>query len=206
MQGSRRMNIEDFSPLEAGLEPLLTLAMQRALDYRRSVGDSDAKPAQTFTEVCRGFSGPVPEVGQSASDVIEKLDRLARPGLRECVGPRFFGWVIGGSHPVGVAADWLTAAWGQNATFVHVSPTAAAVGAVAGNWLLDILDLPREASVGFVTGATGAHLGRAMWRSSSRRLRWPQCPRHNFLGAEIHWLWVRAGYPDRDRQRRPNDP
>jgi hypothetical protein len=72
------MNIEqeDFSPMEAGLEPLLTLAMQRALDYRRSVGDSDAKPAQTFAEVCRAFSGPVPEVGESGLEVIEKLAGL----------------------------------------------------------------------------------------------------------------------------------
>jgi glutamate/tyrosine decarboxylase-like PLP-dependent enzyme len=69
-------------------------------------------------------------------------------------GPRFFGWVIGASHPVGVAADWLTAAWGQNAGNHVASPAAAAAETVAAKWLLDLLDLPRDASVGFVTGAT----------------------------------------------------
>ena len=56
-------------------------------------------------------------------------------------GPRFFGWVIGASHPVGVAADWITFAWGQNAGTV-ATPAAAAAEAVAARWLLDILDLP----------------------------------------------------------------
>jgi glutamate/tyrosine decarboxylase-like PLP-dependent enzyme len=72
-------------------------------------------------------------------------------------GPRFFGWVIGGSHPVGVAADWLTGAWGQNAGNHHATPSAAAVEAVAAAWLLDLFDLPRESSVGFATGATAAN-------------------------------------------------
>ncbi|RYF30149.1 MAG: aspartate aminotransferase family protein, partial [Comamonadaceae bacterium] len=89
--------------------------------------------------------------------VLTDLIERATPGLHATVGPRFFGWVIGGSHPVGVAADWLTSAWGQNAGNHTASPAAAAAEAVAANWLLDLLQLPPTASVGFVTGATVAN-------------------------------------------------
>ena len=71
-------------------------------------------------------------------------------------GPRFFGWVMGGSHPAGVAADWLVSAWGQNAGYHTPTPAASAMEEIAERWLLDILDLPRESSIGFVTGATVA--------------------------------------------------
>ena len=96
-------------------------------------------------------------LARPASDVIDELVERSTPGLRAMTGPRFFGWVIGASHPVGVAADWLTSAWGQNAGNHAASPAAAAAETVAAHWLLDLLDLPRECSVGFVTGATMAN-------------------------------------------------
>ena len=151
------MKREDFGPLDAEMEPLFTSAMRRALDYRQGVGAPDQLPPQSLAEALAAFSGPTPEVGEPALQVIDALDRLARPGLREMVGPRFFGWVIGASHPVGVAADWLTSAWGQNAGNATRTPAASAAEAVSAEWLLDLLDLPREASVGFVTGATVAN-------------------------------------------------
>jgi glutamate/tyrosine decarboxylase-like PLP-dependent enzyme len=72
-------------------------------------------------------------------------------------GPRFFGFVIGGSLPVAVAADWLTSSWDQNAGLYAPTPAAAVVEEVAEDWLLDLLDLPRESSVGFTTGCQMAH-------------------------------------------------
>jgi glutamate/tyrosine decarboxylase-like PLP-dependent enzyme len=72
-------------------------------------------------------------------------------------GPRFHGWVIGGSHPIGVAADWLSSAWGQNSGSCLATPSAAAAEEASAHALLDLLDLPRESSVGFVTGATMAN-------------------------------------------------
>jgi glutamate/tyrosine decarboxylase-like PLP-dependent enzyme len=69
----------------------------------------------------------------------------------------FFRWVIGGSHPAGIAADWLTSAWGQNTGNPDANPSAAAAETEVSKWLLDILDLSRESSIGFVTGATMAN-------------------------------------------------
>lgn len=88
--------------------------------------------------------------------VIRELVALAEPGLAAITAPRFFGWVMGGSNLTGVAADWLTSIWGQNAGNHMATPAAAAAETASAAALLDLLDLPRESSVGFVTGATMA--------------------------------------------------
>lgn len=73
------------------------------------------------------------------------------------VGPRFFGWVMGASHPAGVAADWLVSAWGQNAGYHTPTPAASALEDVCERWLIDLLALPVVCSIGFSTGATVAN-------------------------------------------------
>ncbi len=83
------------------------------------------------------------------------IDLLAAQGERGAIAsgsPRYFGFVIGGTYPVALAADWLTSAWDQNAGIYATSPVSSMVEEVAGRWLLDLLDLPRESEVGFVTG------------------------------------------------------
>ena len=70
---------------------------------------------------------------------------------------RFFGFVIGGTHPAALAADWLVSAWDQNAGLRTVTPAMSAVEQVTAGWLLDLLGLPDEAAVGFVTGGTMAN-------------------------------------------------
>ena len=124
--------------------------------YRSSIGEHVGAP-QSYGDALRAFDGPTPECGRPPDLVIADLICRAEPGLRATTGPRFFGWVIGASHPVGVAADWLTSVWGQNAGNHTAAPAAAAAEAAAAKWLLGLLDLPRGASVGFVTGATVAN-------------------------------------------------
>jgi glutamate/tyrosine decarboxylase-like PLP-dependent enzyme len=135
----------------------LAAAAQAAIAYRRGVAAAERTPLAGYAAMLAAFDAPTPETGADGRVVIEELVRLASPGLRAFTGPRFFGWVIGHSHPTGVAADWLTAAWGQNAGNLIGAPAAAAVEAVAAAWLLDLLRLPPTASVGFVTGATVAN-------------------------------------------------
>lgn len=103
------------------------------------------------------LDGPTPEHGMPAGEVIDLLVRGAEPGLMGTTGGRFFGWVIGASHPTGVAADWLTSIWGQNGGSFYAAPANAVVEQVAARWLLDLLHLPPESSVGFTTGATMAN-------------------------------------------------
>jgi len=132
-------------------------AAAEAIAYRERVAEADRTPIADYAAMLAAFEAPLPETGGDADAIIADLIDRATPGLRAMTGPRFFGWVIGSSHPTGVAADWLVSAWGQNAGNLIATPAAAAVEKVAADWLLELLDLPRESSVGFVTGATVAN-------------------------------------------------
>ena len=137
--------------------PALELAARTAIAYRHDTAAAERTPVADYATIHAAFAGPVPEQGGDPSAIIAELAERATPGIRAQTGPRFFGWVIGHSHPTGVAADWLASAWGQNAANVSAAPAASAVEAVAAEWLLDLLDLPRESSIGFSTGATVAN-------------------------------------------------
>ncbi|WP_406265563.1 aminotransferase class V-fold PLP-dependent enzyme [Nocardia sp. NBC_00881] len=92
------------------------------------------------------------------SQVIGELVRDADPGLLGSSGGRFFGWVIGGSVPAALAADWLTSAWDQNAALYSCAPAEAVVEEVCGVWLKDLLGLPEQASFALVTGSQMGHV------------------------------------------------
>jgi glutamate/tyrosine decarboxylase-like PLP-dependent enzyme len=135
----------------------LKLAAQEAIRKRDAFQVESPVYRTTADELRAAFGGPVPERGTPAREVIADLVGAAEPGLSGETGPRFFAWVIGASNPVGVAADWLTSMWGQNAGNYFCSPAAAVCEEVVGGWLLDLLDLPRGCSVGLVSGATMAN-------------------------------------------------
>ena len=128
------------------------------MSYRASISSDIARPKQDYHAARESFQAPLPESGTDPIEMLEELVSLGAPGLMPTIGPRFFGWVMGGSHPAGVAADWLVSAWGQNAGYQSTAPTAAAIEQVAEAWLLDMLDLPRESAIGFTTGATVANV------------------------------------------------
>ncbi|MEO0883321.1 MAG: pyridoxal-dependent decarboxylase [Pseudomonadota bacterium] len=102
--------------------------------------------------------------------VIKQLTDAVEPGLVRNTDPGFFAWVMGASDPVGVAADWLTSIWGQNSAIYQTAPASAIAEEAVSAWLLDLLDLPRQSSVAFVTGATMAgFVGLAAARSEVLR-------------------------------------
>ena len=124
----------------------------------RRAGDAERRhsPEAGYAEQVEQFRIALKDEGQAGDAVIRELIALAEPGLAAMTGPRFFGWVIGGSNPVGVAADWLTSIWGQNTANHLASPSASAAEEACRQALLDLFDLPRESSIGFSTGATMA--------------------------------------------------
>lgn len=132
----------------------LDAAHRHARAFHRSRATRPPAATAGFAALLDAFGGPTPETGMPASEAIEQLAAAAGPGLMGSAGPRFFGWVVGGSHPAGVAADWLTSVWGQNAGCYEGAPAAAVAEQVAAQWLIDLLGLPPECSVGITTGAT----------------------------------------------------
>jgi glutamate/tyrosine decarboxylase-like PLP-dependent enzyme len=143
--------------MSTDLRSLFGRAMDEAIAYRESVATAPSPPARDYHALREAYSGPVPEKGSAPEAVIEELIGMTAGGLMPMTGPRFFGWVIGASQPVGVAADWLVSAWGQNAGYHSPTPAAAVIEEIAENWLVDLLDLPRGSAIGFVTGATVAN-------------------------------------------------
>jgi len=139
--------------------PLLHQVVELASAYYDRRDTSPVFPRITPEQLRRAFGAgsPVPEQGQSAERVIADLSETAGCGLVAQTGPRYFGFVIGGSLPVTTAADWLTSVWDQNSGLYATSPAASVVEEVAASWLLELLGLPRHASVGFVTGGGTAN-------------------------------------------------
>ncbi|MEA2271040.1 MAG: hypothetical protein QOC64_3650 [Solirubrobacteraceae bacterium] len=138
--------IRGLSAAAAHAERFLT-----GLDERPVAARADA------TAIRQALGGPLPEQGEDPEVVIDALATGADPGLVASAGPRHFGFVIGGALPAALAADWLVSAWDQCAAFHVLSPAAAAIEEIAAQWLLDVLELPPSASVGFVTGGQGAN-------------------------------------------------
>jgi glutamate/tyrosine decarboxylase-like PLP-dependent enzyme len=104
-----------------------------------------------------GLRLPLPEGPTDGVAVVDHLFSAADPGIVATAGPRYFGFVTGGSLPAALAADWLTSAWDQNAALHVMSPAASTAEEVAGGWLRELLGLPEHASFAFVTGAQMAN-------------------------------------------------
>jgi glutamate/tyrosine decarboxylase-like PLP-dependent enzyme len=142
------------------------------------------------------LGGPLPQGASDPLAVLNDLAARADPGIVANAGPRYFGFVTGGAVPVTVAADWIASAWDQNASLYVMSPAAAVIEDVVSGWILELLDLPRTASVGFVTGchmanftclAAARHevLRRVGWNVESQGVQ--KAPRVRVIaGAEVH--------------------
>jgi glutamate/tyrosine decarboxylase-like PLP-dependent enzyme len=137
-------------------DALLRRTAEIAGDFLDRLPTRPVARAVNLEKLRTALGGPLPEAPMDPEGVIAALARDAEAGLVGTAGPRYFGFVIGGDVPAALAADWLTSAWDQNAGLYAISPAAAVVEEVAASWLLDIFGLPRESSVGFVTGATMA--------------------------------------------------
>jgi glutamate/tyrosine decarboxylase-like PLP-dependent enzyme len=142
--------VEDYAPA-------LARAAEHARAWLGSLGDRRIGPRATADELASTLGGPLPAHGCDPADVVDLLATAAEPGLMAMPSGRFFGWVMGGTLPAGLAADWLVSAWDQNAGMRYATPAAAALEEAAATWLLDLLGLPAGADVGFVTGATMAN-------------------------------------------------
>jgi glutamate/tyrosine decarboxylase-like PLP-dependent enzyme len=117
-----------------------------------------AIPARRSADELRGvLGGQLPAGPTDPAQVIDMLAEHVEPGLTAMPSGRFFGWVIGGTLPAALAADWLVCAWDQNTAMRHATPGAVAAEEAAAGWLLDLFGLPASADVGFVTGATMAN-------------------------------------------------
>jgi len=137
-------------------------ALRRAFDhaaaYLDGLDDRPVAATATLPELRRRLHIALAATPTPATTVIDDLVAATEGGQLGSAGGRFFAWVIGGALPSALAADWLASAWDVNACLYACGPAAAIVEEVAGEWVKEVLDLPRDASFAFTTGCQFAHL------------------------------------------------
>jgi glutamate/tyrosine decarboxylase-like PLP-dependent enzyme len=173
-----------------------------AADYLEAIPERAVGWRSSVEQLRSNLGGPLPEMPADPLEVIARLAAAAEPGLVASPSGRYFGFVIGGTAPAALAADWLTSAWDQNAGLYVCGPSAAVVEEVAGAWTAELLGLPDGVSFGFVTGCQMAHVTAlaSARHSVFERVGWDVNERgligapavHVLVGAERHATIDRA--------------
>jgi glutamate/tyrosine decarboxylase-like PLP-dependent enzyme len=181
---------------------ILNTAAKYALNYLGELPARRVFPDQASLSLLEQLSIPLPESGVHIEEVIDKLHVIGSPNTVASNGGRYFGFVFGGALPASLAASWLVSTWDQNAVFKVSSPIAFQIEKVTATWLLDLLRLPGNSAVGFVTGTTMAnfcavtaaryHLCKQMgWDIKSKGLNGAP-PIRVIAGEEVHASMQRA--------------
>jgi len=175
---------------------VLQRAHEIASRYLDDVANRHVGATATRASLLESLGGPLPQTPADPLTVLDELAEHADPGIVASAGPRYFGFVTGGAVPVTVAAEWLGSAWDQNASLYAMSPAISVMEDIVAGWVLELLDLPRRAGVGFVTGchmanftclAAARHevLRRAGWNVETHGLQ--RAPKVRVLvGEEAH--------------------
>jgi len=173
-----------FDPTE--YSAALDRARVYAEDWLGSVPTRPVHPTATADELLEQFGGPLNSEPIDPVAVVDELVAKAEPGLMAIGSGRFYGWVMGGTLPAALAADWMVSAWDQNNGLRFATPATAAIEEAAGAWLVDLLGLPKGSDVGFTTGGTMANMvGLAAGRGEVlRRVGW-DINAHGLQGAPI---------------------
>jgi glutamate/tyrosine decarboxylase-like PLP-dependent enzyme len=138
-------------------DDVFALATTAALSYAATVDDRRVAPDDQAVAALSAFDEPLPDVGADASATLRMLNDVGSPATVATTGRHYFGFVNGATYPVALGSSWLVSSWDQNAALPVMSPIAAKLHDVASGWLVDLLHLPADTGVAFVTGATVAN-------------------------------------------------
>lgn len=95
----------------------------------------------------------LPESGIGTEAVLKYFEDHFAESISNTAGPRYFGFVVGGSTPASVAGDWLVSTLDQN-PFGSTDSIAPQIEAQTIHFLKQLLNLDGEYFGAFVTGAT----------------------------------------------------
>ena len=181
---------------------ILNSVKDYALQYLNGLGERRVYPDITSLADLEKFSVSLPESNTEAEKILELLNSAGSANTVATNGGRYFGFVFGGTIPASLAANWLASAWDQNAVFKVSSPIAAHIEKITTGWILDLLHLPSQCAVGFVTGTTMANFCGAIAARYQlcRRLGWDiksrgmnnAPPIRVIAGEEVHASMQRA--------------
>ena len=184
------------------LGKLLNLTKKQSLKYLKALPQKRVSPSQKSLKKLNKLSFELPDEPTDPEKVLRLLNKVGSKNTVTSNGGRYFGFVFGGATPASLAANWLAATWDQNAAFKIASPIGVKVEEVAGKWLLDLFQLPKQSAVGFVTGTTMANfsgivaarhaiLKRKGWNVEAQGLNGAP-PIRIIVGEEIHASMLKA--------------
>ena len=184
------------------MKKLLAETANRAARYLTGIGNRRVVPLPADIARLEALGGPLPQLPSDPSEVLALLDDIGSPATVATTGGRYFGFVIGGSLPAALAANWLAGAWDQNAAMQVMSPVAAKLEEIVLEWMVDLLGLPSGSGAGFVTGTTMANfsalaaartalLKHAGWDVEEDGL-FGAPPIHVVVGDEVHISVLKA--------------
>lgn len=184
------------------MQKLLEETADRAARYIAGIVNRRVAPLPADLAQLETLGGPLPQLPSDPSEVLALLDDIGSPATVATAGGRYFGFVIGGSVPAALAANWLAGAWDQNAAMQVMSPVAARLEEVVLEWMVDVLGLPPGSGAGFVTGTTMANfsalaaartalLKRAGWDVEEDGL-FGAPPIHVVVSDEVHVSLLKA--------------
>ncbi|HEY9375594.1 MAG TPA: aminotransferase class V-fold PLP-dependent enzyme [Jiangellaceae bacterium] len=139
------------------MDALLRDAADRAIRYLSALPHRSVAPPADAVAALGALDVPMPDQPADPVAVLRLLDETASPATTAMAGPRFFGFVVGGSLPAALAANWLAGAWDQKSAFRSVAPATATLEEISLRWLVDLFGLPDGTAAGFTTGATVAN-------------------------------------------------
>jgi glutamate/tyrosine decarboxylase-like PLP-dependent enzyme len=152
----RGLTVASVEPMDDDTVQALELVLEEARGYLAALPESPVRPAG-IEDAAHALAGPLPEDGVGTLDAIARLIEGGREAHIRTSGPRFFNWVIGGSTPAALAADWMASLLDQNAAAWESSPLSFQLEQTSIDWLLDLFDLPADWSGVLTTSATTAN-------------------------------------------------
>jgi glutamate/tyrosine decarboxylase-like PLP-dependent enzyme len=184
------------------LKELLAETAARAARYVTGINQRRVAPAPEDVARLDQLGGPVPEGPCEPEKLVALLDDIGSSATVATTGGRYFGFVTGGTLPAALATNWLAGAWDQNAAMQVMSPVAAKLEEIVMTWIVDLLGLPANAGMGFVTGTTMANftalaaartalLTRCGWNVEGNGL-FGAPPINVLVGDEVHVSLLKA--------------
>ncbi|MGB6877508.1 MAG: aminotransferase class V-fold PLP-dependent enzyme [Candidatus Acidiferrales bacterium] len=143
--------------MHENMSSLLASVQQHASNWFASIDDRPVRATVSADGLRQILGGPLPQKGEASEKIIEALASAGMKGTVASAGPRYFGFVTGGSYPAALAADWLVSSWDQNGAIYVLSPLVSVIEQITGAWLREIAGLPAKMSFGFVTGGQMAN-------------------------------------------------
>lgn len=139
---------------QVSAQDLMKFAFDASIEYVDGLDNRSVVVSEHQLDALSSLWESLPEGSSAPETALAKLKSTVAPATVATTGGRYFGFVVGGALPVAVAANWMATTWDQNAGSWILAPSVIELESIAASWLLDILDLPRDADVGFVTGST----------------------------------------------------